>query len=115
MVLDVRNNTGGYLSQAREVVEKFVDGNKLVVYTQGPSEPRRDYYTRDSVICELPLAVLVNDFSASASEIVAGALQDLGRAVVVGERTFGKGTVQNMMPLQTGPGEWFEDLNGDSV
>ena len=115
IVLDVRNNTGGFLTQAREVVEKFVEGKKLVVYTQGPSEKRRDYSTRDNAICNLPLAVLTNNFSASASEIVAGALQDLGRAVIVGERTFGKGTVQNMMPLASDPAEPFTDLNDDGV
>jgi hypothetical protein len=115
-VLDVRNNTGGYLTQAREVVEKFVPGKKLVVYTQGPSERRQDYLTRDNAICTLPLAVLTNNFSASASEITAGALQDLDhRAVIVGERTFGKGTVQNMMELASDPPEEFTDLNHDRI
>lgn len=113
IALDVRNNTGGFLTQAREVVEKFVAGEKLVVYTEGPSEPRRNYRTRNNAICDLPLAVLTNNLSASASEITAGALQDLGRAVVIGERTFGKGTVQNMMALASDPGETFEDLNDD--
>ena len=115
IVLDVRNNTGGFLSQARDVVERFVKGRELVVYTEGPSEPRREYHTRDNAICELPMAVLTNDFSASASEITAGALQDLGRAVVIGERTFGKGTVQNMRPLASDPGEPFDDLNHDDA
>ncbi|MEQ1631649.1 MAG: S41 family peptidase [Planctomycetota bacterium] len=113
IALDVRNNTGGFLTQARDVVEKFVAGDKLVVYTEGPSEPRRNYKTRNSVICDLPLAVLTNNLSASASEITAGALQDLGRATIVGQRTFGKGTVQNMMALASDPGERFEDLNDD--
>ena len=113
IALDVRNNTGGFLAQAREVVEKFVEGKKLVVYTEGPNEPRKSYNTRDKAICSLPLAVLTNNLSASASEITAGALQDLGRAVVVGQRTFGKGTVQNMMALRSDPGEGFEDLNND--
>lgn len=113
IVLDVRNNTGGFLTQAREVVEKFVSGRKMVVYTEGPSEPRRDYRTRGNAVCDLPLAVLINNFSASASEITAGALQDLGRAVIVGERSYGKGTVQNMMPIAAVPGEPFEDVNDD--
>ncbi len=113
IALDVRNNTGGFLTQAREVVEKFVAGRKLVVYTEGPSEPRREYRTRGTSICDLPLAVLTNNYSASASEITAGALQDLGRAVIVGERSYGKGTVQNMMALASSPGEAFEDLNDD--
>ena len=115
IVLDVRNNTGGFLSQARDVVERFVDGRELVVYTEGPAEPRREYRTRNRASCELPVAILTNNFSASASEITAGALQDLERAIVVGERTFGKGTVQNMMPLASDPGESFDDLNGDDA
>ncbi len=113
IALDVRNNTGGFLTQAREVVEQFVAGRKMVVYTEGPSEPRRDYRTRDRAICDLPLAVLTNNLSASASEITAGALQDHKRAVIVGQRTFGKGTVQNMMALESDPGEQFSDLNDD--
>jgi carboxyl-terminal processing protease len=113
VVLDVRNNTGGFLTQARDIVEKFVSGKKLVVYTEGPSEPRRNYYTGNNAMCDLPLAVLINNYSASASEITAGALQDLGRAVIVGERSYGKGTVQNMMALASSPGEPFEDRNKD--
>ncbi len=115
IVLDLRNNTGGYLTQAREVVEKFVPGRKVVVYTEGRTEERQNYLTRDRAICDLPLAVLINGFSASASEIVAGALQDHGRAVIVGERSFGKGSVQNLLPLSGSPGEEFEDLNNDGV
>ena len=116
IVLDVRNNTGGYLTQARDVVEQFVKGKELVVYTQGPAEPRRNYYTsadRPRRVCELPLAVLTNNFSASASEITAGALQDMRRATIIGERSFGKGSVQNLFGLASEPGERFEDLNQD--
>lgn len=115
IVLDVRNNTGGFLGQARDVVEKFVPGRKLVVYTEGPAEERRNYQTRDRATCRLPLAVLTNNLSASASEITAGALQDLKRAVVIGERTFGKGSVQNIMELATSPPEEHTDLNGDGI
>jgi carboxyl-terminal processing protease len=113
IVLDVRNNTGGYLTQARDVVEQFVPPGKLVVYTQGPADPKREYKTSDRPhkICELPLAVLTNNFSASASEITAGALQDLGRATIIGERSFGKGSVQNVFPLASDPPEEFTDLN----
>lgn len=116
IVLDVRNNTGGYLTQARDIVEQFVAGKKLVVYTEGPAEPRRNYYTaeRPRPVCELPVAVLTNNFSASASEITAGALQDLGRATIIGERSFGKGSVQNLFGLASDPGERFEDLNQDN-
>lgn len=116
IVLDVRNNTGGFLGQARDVVEKFVPGRKLVVYTEGPAEERRNYQTRDRATCKLPLAVLTNNLSASASEITAGALQDLKRAVVIGERTFGKGSVQNIMGLASSPAEPItNDLNGDGI
>jgi carboxyl-terminal processing protease len=117
IVLDVRNNTGGLLTQADAVVEQFIDGKKLVVYTEGPSEPRRSYFTDAGAreVCTLPLAVLTNNLSASASEITAGALQDHGRAVVIGQRTFGKGTVQNLFPLSTEPEERFDDLNKDNV
>jgi carboxyl-terminal processing protease len=115
IVLDVRNNTGGFLSQAGDVVEQFLDGKKLVVYTEGPAEPRRDYYTDEGArpVCKLPLAVLTNNFSASASEITAGALQDHGRATIVGQRSFGKGSVQNLFALRSDPPEAWDDLNGD--
>jgi len=115
IVLDVRNNTGGFLTQARDVVEQFIEGKELVVYTEGPNEPRRSYSTdpRARSVCKLPLVVLTNRLSASASEIVAGAFQDLERATVIGKRSFGKGSVQNMFPLATSPQEEFDDLNGD--
>ncbi len=117
IVLDVRNNTGGFLTQARDVVEQFLDGEKLVVYTQGPAEPRRDYKTDGSPrpVCKLPLAVLENNFSASASEITAGALQDHGRAVIIGQRSYGKGSVQNLFALKSDPAEEFVDANHDGV
>jgi len=115
IVLDVRNNTGGFLGQARDVVEKFVPGRELVVFTKGPAEKPTEHHTRDRATCDLPLAVLTNDFSASASEITAGALQVMKRAVIVGERTFGKGSVQNLLPLRSDPPEEFEDLNGDDI
>lgn len=115
IVLDVRNNTGGFLTQARDVVEQFIEGKELVVYTEGPNEPRRSYSTdpRSRQVCKLPLVVLTNRLSASASEILAGAFQELGRAKIIGKRSFGKGSVQNMFPLATSPQESFEDLNGD--
>jgi C-terminal peptidase prc len=117
IVLDVRNNTGGFLTQARDVVEQFVAGEKLVVFTQGPSEPKREYKTskRSRTVCELPMCVLTNNLSASASEITAGALQDLGRATVIGERSFGKGSVQNLFSLASDPGEPFSDANDDNA
>jgi C-terminal peptidase prc len=113
LMLDVRNNTGGYLLAARDVVELFVPGRKLVVYTQGRDpDDRFEYRTRDRAIApDIPLVVLVNEYSASASEITAGALQDHGRATIVGVRTFGKGSVQQLLPLRSKPAEPFEDNN----
>lgn len=117
IVLDVRNNTGGFLREATAIVEQFLEGEHLVVYTKGPAEPRNPYNTskRKREVCKLPLAILTNNLSASASEITAGALQDHKRAVVIGERSYGKGSVQNLYPVRSDPAEDYEDLNGDQV
>ncbi len=100
-VLDLRGNPGGLLDQAVAVVEQFVPRNSLVVRTRGRTpESEREYRSEEEPVApDEPLVVLVNRESASASEIVAGALQDLDRAVVVGTRTFGKGLVQTVVPL----------------
>lgn len=114
LILDLRNNTGGFLPAARDVVEQFVKGKKLVVYTQGRRpDDREDLFTRDGGASapEMPLAVLINNFSASASEIAAGALQDHGRATIVGGRSFGKGSVQGLLSLNTRPHENYVDEN----
>jgi carboxyl-terminal processing protease len=106
LILDLRNNPGGLLTAAVEVTEEFIDDGKLVVYTEGrvrnqnmrfSAHAKKSYPT-------LPMVVLVNQGSASASEIVAGALQDWGRAIVVGTQTFGKGSVQTIIPLSDGSG-----------
>ncbi|MBU58190.1 MAG: peptidase S41 [Alcanivorax sp.] len=100
LVLDLRNNPGGVLGGAVEVADLFLDEG-LVVYTQGRDPASRNDYEASAgdLLDGLPLVVLVNGGSASASEIVAGALQDQGRAVVVGTRTFGKGSVQTVLPI----------------
>jgi len=100
LILDLRNNPGGVLGGAVEVADLFLNRG-LIVYTQGRDpESRTDYSaTPGDLLGGLPLVVLVNGGSASASEIVAGALQDQGRAVVVGTRTFGKGSVQTVLPI----------------
>ena len=114
VVLDLRNNTGGLLNEARDIVELFVAGDERVVYTKGRVGPQEEYRTRGRApFADLPLVVLTNGFSASASEIVAGALQDLNRAKVVGERSYGKGTVQTLLGLDSSPGEPFVDENGN--
>lgn len=101
IILDLRGNPGGLLYEAVKIVNLFVEKNQLVVYTKARvKEFDQQYKTPDKPLdTEIPLVVLVDRSSASASEIVAGALQDLDRAVVVGERTFGKGVVQTTRPL----------------
>ena len=102
-VLDLRNNPGGLLTAAVEVADVFLDGG-LVVYTQGrEASARQDYYAKPGESLDgAPLIVLVNGGSASAPEIVAGALQDNRRAIVMGTDTFGKGSVQTILPLPDG-------------
>jgi carboxyl-terminal processing protease len=103
LVLDLRNNPGGVLSAAVSVSDTFLEQG-LVVYTEGRSNDSRLRYSArpGDAIDGAPLVVLVNEGSASASEIVAGALQDHGRAVVVGKKTFGKGSVQTIQDLSAG-------------
>lgn len=104
LVLDLRNNPGGLLDQAVKVCELFIKRGELIVSTEGRG-PQADakYVSRGhDQYPDLQLVILVNGGSASASEIVAGCLQDRGRAFVMGEQTFGKGSVQSIMPLQDG-------------
>jgi carboxyl-terminal processing protease len=100
LVLDLRNNPGGLLTQAVRVSDMFLDSG-LIVYTEGRIEAQKQKYfaQKDGTSQEYPIVVLVNGGSASASEIVAGALQDHKRAVVLGTKTFGKGSVQTILPL----------------
>jgi carboxyl-terminal processing protease len=105
LILDLRNNPGGLLSAALEVSEQFLPKGKMIVYTKTREGKREEYNASgkgggDSY----PMIVMVNEGSASASEIVAGALQDWGRAVVLGTLTFGKGSVQTILPLSDGSG-----------
>jgi carboxyl-terminal processing protease len=104
LVFDLRNNSGGYLEQAVAVSDKFIDGNKKIVYTRGriPQANEDFYSTSEGTHPRFPLIVLLNHGSASASEIVAGAVQDLDRGLIVGETSFGKGLVQNQIPLKDG-------------
>jgi carboxyl-terminal processing protease len=101
LIFDLRDNGGGLLNEAVNIVNLFVKKNEQVVSTRGKQKDKnRSYQTsNEPVDVNLPLIVLVNGNSASASEIVAGALQDLDRAVIVGSRTYGKGLVQNVFPL----------------
>ncbi|MCK4569262.1 MAG: S41 family peptidase [Bacteroidales bacterium] len=101
LILDLRNNGGGLLGEAVNVTNIFVDKGQLVVSTKGKVKNRnQDHRTRFNAIdTKIPLVVLINAHSASASEIVAGATQDMDRGIVLGQRSFGKGLVQNVIPL----------------
>ncbi|MBP4141126.1 S41 family peptidase [Flavobacterium sp. P4023] len=104
IILDVRDNPGGLLNEAVNICNLFVAKNEIIVTTKSKIEKHNSTYktTQDPVDTQIPLIILVNDRSASASEIVAGALQDLDRAVVVGSRSFGKGLVQRPVDLTFG-------------
>lgn len=103
LVLDIRGNGGGYLNTATALADEFLTKGKLIVYTKGIHEPRTDYFATDSgEFQQGKMAVLIDEYSASASEILAGALQDLDRAVIVGRRSFGKGLVQQQFPFTDG-------------
>jgi len=103
LILDLRNDPGGLLDQAVEVSDEFLDDG-LIVYTGGrlESQQMRFEARKNGKPHNYPIVVLVNSGSASASEIVAGALQDHKRAIILGERTFGKGSVQTVIPLNDG-------------
>ncbi|MDH7499543.1 MAG: S41 family peptidase, partial [candidate division NC10 bacterium] len=102
LILDLRNNPGGLLDQAIQVADQFLEKGKLIVYTQGRTEERHEYRARSGQKKDIryPIVVLINGGSASASEIVAGALQDWKRAVILGTPSFGKGSVQTIMELE---------------
>ena len=105
LVLDLRNNPGGLLTQAVQIADLFLEKGKLIVYTEGRAKSQNlSFVDQHDNPQDFPMVVLVNKGSASASEIVAGALQDHQRAVVVGTQTFGKGTVQTVIPLNDGSG-----------
>lgn len=106
LILDLRNNPGGLLSSAVDISSDFIGDNKLIVYTQGRKpESRQEFRSgAKAPYGDIPLVVLVNGGSASGSEIVAGALQDHHRAVIIGMRTYGKASVQSVIPLSDGSG-----------
>ncbi len=106
LIIDLRNNPGGPIDAAVEVAEPFFKKDELIVYTQGRKASDRENYLSETEgePLRIPVAVLVNDMTASAAEIVAGALKDTGRAVIVGERSYGKGSVQTIFKLKNGEG-----------
>lgn len=103
MILDLRDNGGGYLTAATGLANQFLPENKLIVYTEGKHQPRTDYFSTGKGEFEQGrLAVLINENSASASEIFAGAMQDLNRGIIIGRRSFGKGLVQEQFAFEDG-------------
>ncbi len=106
LVLDLRNNPGGLLDQAIKVSDIFLDSGQIIVSIKGRSTENKEYRDKDNqlLIPNLPIVVLINEGSASASEIVAGALQDNNRALVMGAKSFGKGSVQTVLPLEKNHG-----------
>lgn len=103
LVIDLRDNTGGYLKSAVQMANEFLSKNKLIVYTQGRKSPRQDYRSDGrGAYQSIPLVVLINESSASAAEIFAGAMQDNDRATIIGRRSFGKGLVQQQIEFPDG-------------
>lgn len=103
LVLDLRDNGGGYMEQAVKIADEFLDDNKLIVYTQGVHSPKKEYKADHPGIFEKgKLVVLVDEGTASASEILTGSLQDWDRATIIGRRSFGKGLVQEQYSLNDG-------------
>jgi carboxyl-terminal processing protease len=103
LVIDLRDNTGGYLASAVQMANEFLPKGRLIVYTQGRKSPRQDYRSDGRGSYQnIPLIVLINEGSASASEIFSGAMQDNDRATIIGRRSFGKGLVQQPIQFQDG-------------
>lgn len=103
LIFDLRNNGGGYLNAATEIVDQFLGAGKLIVYTEGRKSKREDYYSSSKgILGDVEVVILINSLSASASEIVAGAIQDNDRGLILGRRSFGKGLVQDQQELKDG-------------
>lgn len=105
LILDLRDNGGGILTQATDIADEFLSGDKIITYTEGFHSPRKDYRAGKEGVFETgKLVVLANEGTASASEILIGALQDWDRATIIGRRSFGKGLVQEQYQLNDGSG-----------
>ncbi len=103
LIFDLRSNSGGYLDQAILMTNEFLPEGKLIVYTEDRNgHQQREYSTGGGKLQDIPLVVLIDEYSASSSEILAGALQDNDRGTIVGRRSFGKGLVQSQIPLRDG-------------
>lgn len=102
LIVDIRDNGGGLLSTVCEMLDLFLEENELIVYTLDKYDAKEEIFAYEGSIGELPMAVLINGYSASASEIFSGALQDYELATIVGTQSFGKGIVQSIIPLNDG-------------
>lgn len=102
LVVDIRDNGGGLLTTVCDMLDMFLEENELIVYTLDKYNTKEEIYAHEGSIGELPMVVLVNGYSASASEVFSGALQDYGLATIVGTQSFGKGIVQSVIPLTDG-------------
>jgi len=103
LILDLRDNGGGILEEAIDIADEFIGGDKLIVYTEGKHSPKKEYKAkRPGVFEEGKIVIIMNEGSASASEVLAGALQDHDRAIIVGMKSFGKGLVQEQFSLNDG-------------
>ena len=103
LILDLRDNSGGYLQAAENLADEFLEDGKLIVFTEGFHQPRESTYaTKKGSLEKLPVVVMINENSASASEILAGALQDNDRGTIIGRRSFGKGLVQRQLDFPDG-------------
>ncbi|MCB0479436.1 MAG: S41 family peptidase [Crocinitomicaceae bacterium] len=103
LIFDIRGNGGGYLGVATEIIDEFLESDKMIVYTEGRKSPKKSYYSSaKGELKDIELVILIDSYSASASEIVSGACQDNDRGTIMGRRTFGKGLVQDQIELKDG-------------
>ncbi|MFC2151360.1 S41 family peptidase [Bacteroidota bacterium] len=103
LILDLRGNTGGYMVAATNIVDQFLESDKMIVYTEGKASPKQEIFSTAKGVCkDIELVILQDEFSASASEILAGAIQDNDRGTIIGRRSFGKGLVQEPHALSDG-------------
>jgi carboxyl-terminal processing protease len=103
LILDLRGNTGGYMVAATNIADQFLEAGKMIVYTKGKASPRQEIYSTTKGVCKnIELVILQDEFAASASEILAGAIQDNDRGTIIGRRSFGKGLVQEPYQLSDG-------------
>ncbi len=103
LIIDLRGNGGGILSSAISIADEMLDKNQMIVYTKGRARKKTEYYsTSKGILKGVKIAILINENSASASEILAGAIQDNDRGIILGRRSFGKGLVQEQIPWPDG-------------